>query len=55
MSCNYEPNRLAASNLLETYEKLFPRNKYKINASKKAKIDSENRYYLQQQQGSSKG
>jgi len=45
---------LATSNLLDTYEKLFPRSKYKMNSSKTVEINIENPYYLKQPQGHAK-
>ena len=41
-------NRLATDNLSDTYEKLFPRCQYKINASKKIELNIEKQYHLKQ-------
>lgn len=51
VSLSYEVNRLAADNLADTYEKLFPKKQYKINPSKEAETNSEQQHYLQQSQG----
>ena len=43
VSCDYKPNRLANSHLADTYEKLLPRNKYKVRftteTNKKSEIE----------------
>ncbi len=34
ISRNYEPNRLASNNLIDAYEKLLPRKRYKMKNKK---------------------
>lgn len=54
VSFSYEVNRLAASNLVDTYEKLFPRKQCKINSNKKIESTIDKQYCLKQLQGYSK-
>ena len=46
----YEPNRLAINYLEDTYEKLLPKSKYKINSNKKRDRDLEFQFLLNQSQ-----
>lgn len=54
VSCNYGPNRLSTSNLIDSYEKLFPKKKYKISSSKKIETDTDFQFLLKQPRGNSK-
>ncbi len=48
VSFSYEVNRFATNNLLDVYEKLFPRHQYKINTGNKVESSVEKQYYLKQ-------
>jgi hypothetical protein len=39
ITTTYEPNRLARNHLADTYEKLFPKNKYKMSENKSKEMD----------------
>lgn len=39
ITATYEPNRLASNHIADTYEKLFPKNKYKISENKSKEMD----------------
>jgi hypothetical protein len=39
ITTTYEPNRLASNHLVDTYEKLFPKDKYKMSANKSKEMD----------------
>jgi hypothetical protein len=39
ITTTYEPNRLASNHLEDTYEKLFPKNKYKMSKNKNKEMD----------------
>lgn len=54
VSCNYEPNRLADSNLSESYEALLQKNKCKISSGKKIEAGADIQYFKQLQQGNLK-
>lgn len=38
ITTTYEPNRLASHHLADTYEKIFPKNKYQVSANKNKEI-----------------
>lgn len=54
VSLSYEVNRLSASNLSDTYEKLLPRRQYKTDYRKEIELNIEKQYYLKQLEGSPK-
>lgn len=39
ITTTYEPNRLASNQLADTYERLFPKNKYKMSENKNKEMD----------------
>ena len=55
ITATYEPNRLASNHLADTYEQLFPKNKYKMseNKSKEMGIDIQVMFH-ELQQGNAK-
>lgn len=55
ITTTYEPNRLANHHLADTYEKLFPKNKYKVSANKNKEMDIDIQFMLHElQQGNAK-
>ena len=54
ITTTYEPNRLASNHLSDTYEKLCPKNKYKMSANKTKEMDIDIVMFHELQQGNSK-
>ena len=54
VTTEYQPNRLAVNHLVDTYEKLFPKSKYKMSLNKKTDTDNDLQLRLNQIQRNTK-
>ena len=54
ITTEHEPNRLAVNHLADTYEKLFPKSKYKMNLNKEIETDIDFQLWLNKTQGNAK-
>jgi len=54
VTLSYEANRMAKINLSDSYEKLLPKRRYKINVSKEIGAINKQEYCLKKSEGCSK-